>query len=543
MSSPSARALLLGLSLAVLTRLSAQVTPNTTDPVPTPPPATSPAADATVPTAPAPTVLPPTSAEVMAAATSGAPGAPELTLEECIRLVLERNFTLRAAAFTAANAKETLIITKAGFDPTFTATGTAGHTQGITIVNDSLGTPTSSDFRQDTGNIRVGVNQTIETGGNVNLSSGLLRTNNQPVGLSVNPAYNSDIALSVIQPLLRGAGVSVNRAQIESARIGVTIANLNFKGSVLQAVRDTEAAYYSLAFARAQLAVKQSSLELAQKLFDENKVRKNTGVATDLDVLTAEVGVAAAQNGVVIAQQQVRNAEDQLLALTGLTEFDKAPGPLRFMPFTDAAPAVAESFRLARELQPNYVATNEVIKQLELAVKVADNGKLPTLNVDGALGYNGLDRTSGSSWDNLRTGDNYNWQVGLSLSVPWGLRADRARARTALNNLHQQQATLQQVEQNLLVQVRADVLAVATSIESVQISSKATELAAKQYELQKAKFDAGLSTSREVLQSQTDLETARVNDLQARVNLRIAVANLHQLDGSSLDRYHVAVPQ
>ena len=46
-----------------------------------------------------------------------------------------------------------------------------------------------------------------------------------------------------------------------------------------------------------------------------------------------------------------------------------------------------------------------------------------------------------------------------------------------------------------------------------------------------------------VLQSQTDLETARVTDLQARVNLRIAVANLHQLDGTSITRFHIALAE
>ena len=39
--------------------------------------------------------------------------------------------------------------------------------------------------------------------------------------------------------------------------------------------------------------------------------------------------------------------------------------------------------------------------------------------------------------------------------MPWGAHADKARARTAVNNLHQEQALLQQIEQTLLVQVRA----------------------------------------------------------------------------------------
>jgi outer membrane protein len=540
MSRLNARALLLTLSLAALTRLSAQ------DPAAAPAQEPSPASPAPAQEPPVvlvPAVTPvPEPAVVPATAPAPVPAAPALSLEECIRRVLQKNFSLRIQSFNTADAKETLIISKANFDPTFTALASKARTQGVTSDTTS-GITTTSSYRQNQTDVRVGVLQNLETGANVNLSASLLRSSNNLPLNTLNPAYNSDVSLSVTQPLLKGAGITVNRAAIETAKLGITIADLNYKGTVLQAVHDTEAAYYNLAFAREQLTVKQASLELAQKLLDENKVRKNTGVATDLDVLTAEVGVATAQNGVVLAQQQVRNSEDALLALTGEFEFTMPPGTVSFTAYTDPAPSVGDSFRLARDLQPTYVAAISTVEQLEIAVKVANNGRLPTLNFDGAIGFNGSDRTYGSSIDNLNTGNNYNWQVDLSLSVPWGLRADRARYRTALNNLHQEQTTLQQIEQNLLVQVRADVLAVATNIESVQISAKGTELAEKQYELQKAKFDAGLSTSRDVLQSQTDLETARVNDLQAKVNLRIAVANLHQLDGSSLDRYHIALAE
>ena len=119
--------------------------------------------------------------------------------------------------------------------------------------------------------------------------------------------------------------------------------------------------------------------------------------------------------------------------------------------------------------------------------------------------------------------------------------SDKARYRSAMASLRQQQTRLQQIEQNLLVNVRTAVRAVDTNRQSVEIVAKATELAQRQYELELARFKAGLSTSRQVLQTQDDLETARVNELQAIVNLRTAVANLHQLDSTSIARFHVAV--
>ncbi|HNC24031.1 MAG TPA: TolC family protein, partial [Opitutaceae bacterium] len=282
-------------------------------------------------------------------------------------------------------------------------------------------------------------------------------------------------------------------------------------------------------------------VRLAQALYNENKARRSTGVATDLDVLTAEVGVATARNGVVTAEQQVRNSEDALLALTGQTEFNTAVGAVSLPEIADPTPSFDASYKLARENQPDYRSTEAAIKQSQIDANTAKNGALPSLNLGGAVGLNGTDRTYGSSFDRTRDGDGRSWQVDLSLSVPWGLHADRARYRSALATMRQQQARLEQFDQNLVVQVRSAVRAVETSQQSVEIFTKATELAVKQYELQLARFKAGLSTSRQVLENQDDLEAARVNELLARVNLRTALANLHQLESSSLDRYHITL--
>lgn len=464
-----------------------------------------------------------------------APG-PALTLQDCIARALQKNFSLRIQTFSTANARESLIIAGTDFEPTFNASMTRSHVEDPL----TLARPGAAG-NVDATNSRVGVSQRVVTGATVDVTSNLNRSSSNPAFSSLNPAYNSDVSVAVTQPLLRGAGLGVNRANIERARLGVTIAKLGYKGSVLQVVRDTEVAYYNLAFTREQLAVRRFSLELAQTLLDENTAKRDTGVATDLDVMTARVGVAAAQNNVVLAQEQERNSEDALLALIGQFEFGTDLGAVGFTDDQTPAPAIEEAFRRAKLNQPDYVATENAIKQLELDVQVAQNGRLPTLNVDGALGLNGSDRSFGRTYDRLASTDRYNWQLGLSVSVPWGLRGDRARYRASLNTLHQYQARLQQMEQNLLVQVRSDVRAVDTNLQSVRISTQGTALAQRQYELQKARFDAGLATSRDVLQAQNDLENARVNEIQAKVNLRAAVAELHRLDGSSLDRYNISL--
>ena len=259
----------------------------------------------------------------------------------------------------------------------------------------------------------------------------------------------------------------------------------------------------------------------------------------DLDVLSAEVGIATARNGVVIAEQGVRNNEDALLALIGQFEFNTALGTVGLLPYQEPSPSFDLSYKLARENQPDYLATQASIKQLDIDARNAKSSSRPTLDVGGSVGYNGIDRSYSGAIKDVPNGDAHNWGVDLTLSVPWGLHADRARLRSALATLRQQEARLQSIEQNLLVRVRSAVRAVDTNQQSVEINRQGTALATRQYELELARFKAGLSTSRQVLQVQDDLEQARVNELLARVNLRIAIANLHQLETSSLQQYRI----
>lgn len=470
------------------------------------------------------------------------PAKPTLTLEDCIARALQKNFSLKIESFSTDIARENLKLAQAEFEPTFNATVQRASVQQSPVIGND---------RIDTFNSRIGISELITTGAQLTLSSAVDRSARRSAGSYVdggsvvnygfNPVYNSDVSLSVSQPLLRGAGFAVNRATIERSRLGVGIARLNFKASVLQVVRDTEAAYYNLVFAREQLVVREHSLRLAERLYEENKVRKTTGVATDLDVLSAEVGIATARNSVITALQAVRNSEDTLTALIGQFEFQQPVGTVALLPYQDPSPSFDLSYKLARENQPEFLAAQRTIQQFQIDARTAKNSVLPALNLGGAAGYNGIDRGARGAVDNLSNGNAHSWQLDLTLSVPWGLHAGRARHRAALAGVRQQEARLQQLDQDLLVQVRASVRAVETNQQSVEINRKATELATRQYELELARFKAGLATSREVLQVQDDLETARVNELAAEVNLRIAIANLRQLETSSLERYRITI--
>jgi outer membrane protein TolC len=132
--------------------------------------------------------------------------------------------------------------------------------------------------------------------------------------------------------------------------------------------------------------------------------------------------------------------------------------------------------------------------------------------------------------------------VDFAFNYPWGQASDKARYRQSLATLNREQVRLKQIEQNIELQVRSAVRSVETNLESVKIATLAARLSERQYELEKAKFDAGQSTSRRVLQAQEDLEAARISELQAKVSQQNAITALHRIEGSSLQRYAVTLP-
>lgn len=477
------------------------------------------------------TVLLATTLFLSALSARAAEAPAPLTLEECIQRALRHNFDIELGRFDTANARESITVAKGAFDPTLFASSTRSGSRF-----DST-TPSSSGWVT-----RLGASQHLVTGADVSVSTALDRTkraSNNPY----NPAYDSDVSLSLNQPLLKGAGLAYNRAALNRARLGSDRASLLYRGTMMDTVRDTEIAYYQLYFARQQLTVRRQSLAAAQRLHEENITKREVGVLTDLEVLTAEVGVATQQRNVLLAEQELRDSEDTLRSIIGQFELDAPLGETGFAIPTIEPLDVDRTFERAKAAQPEYLATKTSIDQLQIDAQSARRNRLPELNLATTLGYNTSDhRRAGAAFEDLPGSDGYNWQVGLEVVYPIGSRSDSARLRQANNSLARARLQLRQIEQNLLVQARGSVRAIATNREAVQVAAIASQLGVKQYELEKARFDAGSSTARRVLDAQTDLDTARVNELSSQVALLTALVQLRRLEGRTLDGFALPTP-
>ncbi len=297
-----------------------------------------------------------------------------VTLQNCIAQALGRNFAVRIQQFTVFQAVDSVAIQEAAFEPTFNVNA---NRQVIHQASDQISVTAVPYSSYTTDTTAFTVNDTLITGGTVTAGYELIRSDISPSFGPPNPAYQGEPTITLTQPLLQGAGTDYSRALIESARLGVKISNLNFRSTVLTMIFNVESTYYNLLYQREQYKVQEDELKQAQQLLDENRIKRETGVLTDLDVMNARAGVAAAKNQLILDMQAVHNSEDALLQELGDRKFTTTVGDIQFPVVGEPDVSFARSYKLARDNGPNLAVAQATIEQFKLAALRAAATRCP----------------------------------------------------------------------------------------------------------------------------------------------------------------------
>lgn len=460
-----------------------------------------------------------------------------LTVETCIRIALEKNFDIRISENDTKRAEQDVKIANAEFQPSFSVSTSDSFTTQVRSANKLDGSAQPLSNAQSN---RATVSQDLSTGGTVSVSTRLNRNFSNSTNSTINPRYNASTTLNIRQPLLSGYGPAVSKARRRLSKISLEQAQLNFQATVLSIINGAESAYHSLVFAQEQRAVRKAALELAKNLLEENKAKEQTGIATSLDVLQAQVGVANATDRLLRAEKSVEDSQDRLLTIIGE---DALIGETLSVEAPDIGnppmPEIDTTFTKVIENAPRYLTLLNQKQRREIELKRSKRNRLPSLNLNGDYALTGLEKSVLGAYDDVSEHESFNWQWSLSLDIPWGLNQKKADYMKAQIQLDSEEARASREKQRLIRDTRIAIRNITAAIDGAGIKQLATELSAKEFEMEKAKFDAGLSTGRRVLEAQQRMDESKVNELQSKIDLLNAYSSLRELDGESLVRYGI----
>ncbi len=473
-----------------------------------------------------------------------------ISLADAALRALQNNLDITISRQTKESRLSDIIIEQAKFDPTFSLNGqynrivnplnrpvfggTGGILQEITV------------FDQRNHSVTVDLTQNLLTGGNFDLNYSPQRSNinaNVASGFLFNPAYTGGLALTLTQPLLRNAGVDLNKTFIKIAQNNATVEEHVFRDRVMTVLATVEQTYWELVFANENLKVAQAALKAAEELLASNRAKAKAGVMSNVDVLQAEAAVASRVEQVLIAEKAIRDQEDQLRRLLNPSE-EELRQDVRLtpvdQPVTVLEPiSLQEAIDVAFERRPEIVQATKNVETSELNIKFAKNQLLPTLSFQGTMGLAGLGNDYPDSVNKNFSGDFYNYGAGLVLSYPLGNRSAWSTYNKRQLEARNAQASLQSVRQQIIVGVREAVRRVQTDFKRIETTRSARIMAEKQLQAEQERLRVGLSTTRFVLDFQRDLATAQANELRAIVDYNKSLSNLARHKATTLERYHI----
>ena len=320
-------------------------------------------------------------------------------------------------------------------------------------------------------------------------------------------------------------------ALVDTARLGVEAARINKRSSELGAGQDARVSYYEWLRARLQVLIAQRQLVQVQRTLDQVRALAEVQRLSRADLMRVEAQEAQAEQTVDQLQNLAQLREEQLRILIGA-----APGePLavgedvRKDVQVPGAAALGDLMEAAKRQRLEFQAidTGIAAKQRQRDAELASS--LPRLSAFGVADYADPNQRVFPAQDTFK----FTWSLGAQLT--WTIN-DALIAETTKRRLAAEANELRADRQNLENGTRLEVLsaqqAVALAEHALATTRKGLAAAEESYRVRRELLNAERATAVELVDAETELTRARIAALNARVDLRLAQAQLDHAVGN-----------
>jgi outer membrane protein TolC len=271
------------------------------------------------------------------------------------------------------------------------------------------------------------------------------------------------------------------------------------------------------------------------------------GESDKLSVLKTELQIAQNETDLLQARIESSNSRQALRDLIALridenTTIYPDPNELkRIPPIPDLS--VANAINRAKELRPDYL--NSVIgrKKAELDLQTRLSSILPKLDLSFAYGYTGSGNTFTSAKDDLLLFGPPTASVGLELTYSFFNDSARFEWRQAKFALHRTEVQVEEALNSLTKEVTAATVSVDMGQRRLKTAEMSRVLSERKLQAEFEKFRVGESRIRDIIDSQNEVNNARITEINARVDFMKSLTALRTAIGELPDGVTVSYPQ
>ena len=349
-------------------------------------------------------------------------------------------------------------------------------------VGSFLATGGNPRLLEDTFTEDIGVRRRTRIGGTVEIAQQLgIQDSNSTFFVPTDQAQ-SRFAISLTQPLLRGAGRAYNESLIVQAQLDVRVSRNDFSTSLQNRLLRVAEEYWDLYFQRSTVLQQRRNLERARLI--QKRLESRRAIDTVRSQIERAKGKVATREAALLrAEAGVRNAEATINSLVNspslrVNDFKElAPIDTPRTEHFSYVPHVAR--QIALENRPEIDRLMTQIKSASVRLDVAHNEILPDLAfvldtyVNGLQGEYELGKALGDQFSKGAP----SYTVGLKFEVPIGNRRAKAQFRQRQLEVHRLYSELNATMEELAAEVDIALREVSTTkaeLESRRASLSAT---------------------------------------------------------------------
>jgi outer membrane protein len=491
-----------------------------------------------------------------------------LTLEEAVKFALERNLDIAVQRLNPEINDIAIASIRSVYHTSLTSTVGTQATTNPTTSTLSGGQTQGAGVDTTLNTFNGGVAQAVPWGGgSFNITLNNNRQTTSSLNTLYNPSFNTNWSGAYVQPLLRGFKIDSTRQQLAVSKINRDITDVQLKATITNTLSNVRNAYWDYVYATQAVEVAQQSVTLAEQLVKDNQTRVEVGTMAPIDVVQAQSQAATARQNLATVMQTMHTAELALkrLIVSGTQDpnWSAQLDPTDRPEFRPEAVDVEGAVRRALSERTDYEIARKNLQSNDVTLKYLVDQLKPQADMTATYGFVGLggsqylyDPTStgvnrrpigtipggyGDALSTLFNGAYPRWTLAVNFSYPLGVSSQEANVARARVQVNQVNAQLKQIELQIATDVTNAAVTAQTSAERVEAAQAARELAQKQLEAETSKFEVGMSTNYNVIQSQRDLATAQNNELLAVLNYRKALVELERLQQTTLQNLSITL--
>lgn len=327
--------------------------------------------------------------------------------------------------------------------------------------------------------------------------------------------YSGEV--SVTQTLFTWGKVG---AAIRAAEEGLKTADEQLRFYRQAAYRDVSIAFYNVLLSRELHAIALQNLGQKERHLEEAQRKYGVGVATDYEILAAEVAVKNARPEVIRTKNRIRDSIGRLRFLLAIEDENiDVTGSLE-AGYDHEARSYEPIYKIALEQRPEVRDLRYRINIAGELLTIANADDKPRLEFRGGYGWKWYESVDTDM-------DGEAWNAGMYLSFPFfdGMRT-RGRVAQAASDLSSIKIDEEKLADSIALQVREALNDVQESRQIVDALSGTVTQAEKLLSLSEKGYELGVKIRLEVEDAELNLQHARGNLSQAWRDYRAAQVNL-----------------